>query len=156
MYKHVKEWRITMTYGPIDFLALEFKNEKLKGEILPALFDLVKKKIVKVVDLVIIQKNEDGSHQALEMNQLGPDMIGIFDPLHVEASGLIQVEDIEGLAEVMENGTTAAAMLFENLWAVKFKNAVVRANGKVLEQVRIPSEDVEEALAKISYAEQPA
>jgi len=145
-----------MTYGPIDFLALEFKNEKLKGEILPALFDLVKKKIVKVIDLVIIQKNEDGSHQALEINQLGPDLIGVFDPLHVEASGLIQVEDIEGLAEVMENGTTAAAMLFENLWAIKFKNAVVRADGKVLEQARIPHEAVEEALAKISYAEQPA
>ena len=56
----------------------------------------------------------------------------------------------------MENRTTAAAMLFENLWAVKFKKAVVRANGKVLEQVRIPYEDVEEAMAKISSAEQPA
>ena len=109
-----------------------------------------------MIDLVIIQKNEDGSYKALEMNQLGPDLMGIFDPLHVEASGLIQVEDIEGLAEVMENGTTAAALLFENLWAVKFKNAVVRANGKVLEQVRIPHEDVVEALAKISKAEQPA
>lgn len=145
-----------MTYGPIDFLALEFKSDNLKGEILPALFDLVKKKIVKVIDLVIIQKNEDGSHQALEMNQLGPDLIGIFDPLHVEANGLIQIEDIEGLAEVMENGTTAAAMLFENVWAVKFKNAVVRAHGKVLEQVRIPHEDVEEAMTRISNAEQPA
>jgi hypothetical protein len=152
----IKEWRTAMTYGPIDFLALEFKNENLKGEILPALFDLVKKKIVKVIDLVIIQKNEDGSHQALEMNQLGPDLIGIFDPLHVEANGLIQVEDIEGLAGVMENGTTAAAMLFENLWAVKFKNAVVRADGKVLEQVRIPHEDVEEAMKRISNAEQTA
>jgi len=152
----MKEWRIAMTYGPIDFLALEFQNDNLKGEILPALFDLVKKKIVKVIDLVIIQKNDDGSHQVLEINQLGPDLIGIFDPLHVEANGLIQVEDIEGLAEVMENGTTAAAMLFENLWAVKFKKAVVRANGKVLEQVRIPYEAVEEAMAKNSSAEQPA
>jgi hypothetical protein len=115
-----------------------------------------KKKIVKVIDLVIVQKNEDGSHEALEMNQLGPDLIGIFDPLHVEASGFIQVEDIEGPAEVMENGTLAAAMLFENIWAVKFKKAVVRANGKVLEQVRVPHEVVEDAMAKISDAEQPA
>jgi hypothetical protein len=83
-------------------------------------------------------------------------LIGIFDPLHVEASGLIQVEDIDGLAEVMENGTTAAAMFFENLWAVKFKRAVVRANERVLEQLRIPHEVVEEAMAKIANAEQPA
>ena len=56
----------------------------------------------------------------------------------------------------MENGTTAAALLFENLWAVKFKNAVVRAHGKVLEQVQIPHEDVEEAMTKIANAEQLA
>jgi hypothetical protein len=74
----------------------------------------------------------------------------------MDASGLIQVEDIEGLAKVMENGTTATAMRFENLWALKFKNAVARTNRKVLEQVRSPYEAVEEAMAKISNAEPPA
>lgn len=143
-----------MTYGPIDFLALEFKNEKLKGEILPALLDLVKKKIVRVVDLVIIQKNADGTHKELEINQVGPDLLGVFDPLNVEVSGMIQVEDIQSIADVMENGTTAAALLFENLWAVKFKDAVLRADGRLLEQVRIPHEDVEEAMARIASSEQ--
>jgi uncharacterized membrane protein len=144
---------IKMTYGPIDFIALEFKNENLKGEILPALLDLVEKQIVKIVDLVIIQKNEDGTHAALEMNQLSPDMLAVFNPLNAEISGIIQVEDIESLAEVMENGTTAAALLIENLWAIKFKEAVLKANGRVIEQSRIPHEDVEEAMAKIASSE---
>jgi hypothetical protein len=142
-----------MTYGPIDFLALEFQTDQLKGEILPALLDLVDKKIVRVIDLVIIQKHEDGSHEAVEMNQLAPDILAIFDPLKVEVSGMIQVEDIAGIAEQMENGTTAAALLFENLWAMTFKEAVIRANGRLIEQLRIPHEVVEEALELLSGVE---
>jgi hypothetical protein len=139
-----------MGYGPIDFLALEFQTERLKGEILPELLDLVEKQIVRVIDLVIIQKGEDGRHEAVEMNQLAPDVLAIFDPLQIEVSGMIQVEDIDGIAAQMANGTTAAALLFENLWAVRFKDAVLRANGKVIEQLRVPHEVVEEALGLLS------
>jgi len=142
-----------MTYGAVDFLALEFENEKLKGEILPELIDLVEKKIVRVIDAVILQKYQDGSFQALEINQLSPELLGIFDPLNVEVSGLIQVEDIAGLAEQMGKGTTVAALLFENMWSVKFKEAVLRANGRVVEHLRVPPELVEEALEMISTAE---
>ncbi len=136
-----------MTYGPLDFIALEFKTEQLKGEILPELLDLVEKKIVRVVDLVMIQKYADGSHEAVEIQQLAPELLGVFDPLHAEISGIIQVEDIDMVAEAMDNNTLAAAMLFENLWAVKFKDAVVRANGKLLGQMRIPPEEIENVLA---------
>jgi len=142
-----------MTYGAVDFLALEFQNDKLKGEILPELIDLVEKKIVRVIDVVMIQKYQDGSIQALEINQLSPDLLGIFDPLNVEVSGIIQQEDIEGLGEQMEPGTTVAALLFENLWAVKFKEAVLRADGRVVEHARVPPEMVEEALEMIASAE---
>ncbi len=136
-----------MTYGPLDFLALEFKTEQLKGEILPELLDLVEKKIVRIVDLVMIQKYADGSHEAVEIQQLAPELLGVFDPLHAEISGIIQVEDIDMVAEAMDNNTLAAAMLFENLWAIKFKDAVLRANGKLLGQMRIPNEEIENVLA---------
>ena len=142
-----------MTYGPIDFLALEFDNLKLKGEIMPALMELVENKIVRVIDLVVIQKDSDGKHEALELQQLKPEVIAIFDPLMVEISGIIQVEDIDAIAEQMENNTTAAVLLFENLWAIKFKEAVLRANGRLLAQERIPHEAVEEALAIFAQAE---
>ncbi len=135
-----------MTYGPIDFLALEFKTDQLKGEIVPELLELVKNKIVRVIDLVIIQKYADGHHEAMEMQQLAPDLLALFDPLDVEISGIIQAEDIANVAEAMENGTNTAVLLFENLWAVKFKEAVLRANGRLLAQERIPHEVVEEAM----------
>jgi hypothetical protein len=142
-----------MTYGPIDFLALDFKTDQLKGEIIPELLELVKNKIVRVIDLVLIQKYEDGHHQVMEMQQLAPDLLALFDPLEVEISGIIQVEDIDNIAEAMENGTNAAILLFENLWAVKFKDAVLRANGRMLAQERIPHQVVEETLEAFAKEE---
>jgi hypothetical protein len=153
MRKLLNERRNPMTYGPIDFLALDFKTDQLKGEILPELLELVKNKIVRVIDLVMIQKYEDGHHEALEMQQLAPELLALFDPLEVEITGLIQAEDIANLAEMMENGTNAALLLFENVWAVRFIEAVVRANGKLLAHERIPFEVVNEALELFAIAE---
>jgi hypothetical protein len=135
-----------MTYGPIDMIALEFESDQLKGEILPALLELAERKIVRVMDLVVIQKYEDGSHEALELEQLDDDIIALFDPLDVEVSGIVQVEDIDAIAEGMEDDTTVGILLFENLWAIKFKEAVLNANGRLLIQERIPHEVVEETL----------
>ena len=142
-----------MTYGPIDFLALDFKTDQLKGEILPALLELVENKTVRVVDLVVIQKYEDGSHEAVELEQLAPNLVTIFDPLKVEISGIIQVEDIDAIAEEMEKNTTAALLLFENLWAIKFGEAVLRANGRVLVHDRVPFEAINEAMEIFAQAE---
>jgi uncharacterized membrane protein len=142
-----------MTYGPIDYLVLEFENKKLKGEIIPTIVELIENKTIKVIDLVIIQKDQDGKHEVVELQELDSETLAVYDPLQAEVTGLIQVEDIDAIAEKMDNGTTAAALLFENLWAVKFKDAVLRADGKVLEQVRLHHEDVEEALGKIASAE---
>jgi hypothetical protein len=142
-----------MTYGPIDFLALEFKGTEFKGEILPELLDLVQKKIVRVVDLIIVQKDEDGKHQAFELQQLDAEVVRIFDPLEFEVSGIIQVEDIEMIAGEMENNTTAALILFENLWPIKFGEAVQRANGRMVMFDRIPMEVVNETLETFARAE---
>jgi len=135
-----------MSYGPIDFLALEFTNDQLKGEIMPALMELVDNKTIRVIDLVVIQKDQAGQHEVLELQQLAPEVIAIFDPLMVEISGIVQVEDIDAIAEEMDNNTTAAVLLFENLWAVKFKEALLRANGRLLAQERIPYQVVDEAM----------
>ncbi len=128
-----------MTYGPIDFIAIEFKTDQLTGESLPALLDLVEKGIIRVIDLVIILKDQDGGYQVLEIEELAPDILAIFDPLEVEISGIIQVEDIELIAEAMEDNTTAALLLFENLWAIKFGEAVTRASGRMVMLTASPS-----------------
>lgn len=135
-----------MTYGPIDMIALEFESDKLKGEILPELLELAEKKVVRIMDLVIVQKYEGGNYEALEMEEVGDDLIAIFDPLEVEISGIVQEEDLEAIAEAMEDDTTVAVLLVENLWAIKFKEAVLRADGRLLHQERIPDEVIQETL----------
>jgi len=142
-----------MPYGPIDFLALEFKTDQLTGQALPELLELVQKKIIRIVDLVVILKDQGGNYQALEMEELAPDVLAVFDPLEVEISGIIQMEDIEVIAEGMEANTTAALLLFENLWAIKFGEAAVRASGRVLMYDRIPYEVVNETLEIFAEAE---
>ena len=145
--------RNTMTYGPIDFLALEFKTDQLTGEALPELLELVKNKTIRIIDLVIISKDAAGKYQVLEIEELGPDMVAFFDPLEVEISGIIQMEDIELIAEAIADNTTAALLLFENLWAIKFGEAVTRASGKMVMYDRIPFEVVNEMLEMFAQAE---
>jgi hypothetical protein len=140
-----------MTHGPIDFVALGFSGNQFKGEILPALIELVQNNIVRVIDLIIVIKDAEGEVVARELQQLNPEVIAVFDPLNVHISGMITMEDIELIGEELENNSTAALMLFENIWAIKFKEAVLNANGTLLVQGRIPPEIVEEAMA---YSEQ--
>ncbi|MBE2225090.1 MAG: DUF1269 domain-containing protein [Anaerolineae bacterium] len=145
-----------MIYGPVDFLALEFKGNQFKGEIIPAILELVQNKIIRVIDLIVIRKNSDGTHQAFEMEQLDAETVRIFDPLELEISGIIQVEDIEMIAGLMENNTTAGLILFENLWAIKFGEAAQRANGRMVMFDRIPFEAVNEALETFTRVEMAA
>ena len=139
-----------MTYGPIDFIALEFKGNQFKGEIMPALLELVSKEIVRVIDLVIVQKDGSGKVIMREMQQMDPSVVAIFDPLKAQITGIIQIEDIQMIGEKLENNTTAAIMLFENLWSVKFRDAVLNANGRLVMMERIPMDVVEETMAKFA------
>ena len=142
-----------MSYGPIDLIALEFKTDQLTGESLPALLELVKKEIIRVIDLVIVIKDQDGNHEVLEIEEVSPDVMVMFDPLDVDISGIIQVEDIELIAEAMEDNTTAAILLFENLWAIQFGEAVTRASGRLMMYDRIPFEVINETMEMFAQAE---
>ena len=120
-----------MTYGPVDFVALKFKGNKFKGDGLKALNDLMKKKIVRVIDLVIISKDKEGKLTVKEIQEPDPDFIAIFDPTKVKGThGMIKKDDIEMIAAELENNSTAGLMLFENLWAIKFKEAIRGSQGR--------------------------
>ena len=142
-----------MTYGPVDFIAIELKTDQLAGEGMDELLKLVENKTIRIIDLVIIMKDEAGNRQVLEIEELAPDILAVFDPLEVEISGIIQVEDIEVIAEAMEANTTAALLLFENLWAIEFSEAVTRASGRMVMYDRIPFEVINETLEIFAQAE---
>jgi len=139
-----------MTYGPIDFIALEFEGNKLTGDVFASLLELVEQKILRVVDLVVILKDEDGEVIAREMQELDDDHLIVVDPLQVVVTGILTEGDIEMVADELANNTAAAVLLIENLWAVKFKEAVIAEDGRLLMQERIPHEVVLEALVDLA------
>jgi len=138
-----------MTFGPIDFIALEFPGNRFKGEILPELFDLVDKGIIRIIDLVIIMKDQ-GEVIVQELRELDPAHIAIFDPLKAEVNQMITRGDIDAIAKQLADNSTAGLMLIENLWAKKTKQAMLDAHGRLVMFERIPHDVVEEALADIA------
>src|SRR5512139_2671444 len=143
----------TMTYGPVDFVALEFKGNQFKGEIMPAIMDLVNRDIVRLIDMIVVKKDADGTVTHQEMQEHYNSVLAVFDPLKAEINGMIQVEDIEMIGEKLEPNTTAALLMFENLWAINFVKAVENANGRSVMHVRIPHEVVVETMEKIEAGE---
>src|SRR5512139_1659747 len=139
-----------MTLGPIDFIALEFPGNRFKGEILPDLFELADKEIIRIIDLVTITKDQDGQVTVRELRELDPAHIEIFNPLKAEANQMITESDIAMIAESLADNSTAGILLIENLWAKKTKQAMMDANGRLVMFERIPHEVVEEALADIA------
>jgi hypothetical protein len=142
-----------VTYGPVDFVALEFKGNQFKGGILPAIMDLVSRDIVRVIDMIVVKKDADGTVTHQEIQEHYNSVLAVFDPLKAEINGMIQVEDIEMIGEKLEPNTTAALLMFENLWAVNFVKAVENANGRSVMHVRIPHEVVVETMEKIAGEE---
>jgi hypothetical protein len=139
-----------MTFGPIDFIALEFPGNRFKGEILPDLFELVDKGIIRIIDLVIITKDQDGQVTVRELRELDPAHIEIFSPLKAEVNQMITESDIAMIAGQLADNSTAGILLIENLWAKKTQQAMMDANGRLVMFERIPHDVVEAALADIA------
>jgi hypothetical protein len=140
---------MTTTHGPVDFVAIGFSGNQFHGEILTELIDLVEREIIRIIDLVIVLKDQNGFVAARELQQLDEEFIAVFDPLKIHVSGMITLEDIELVGKDLQNNNTAALMLFENLWSIPFREAALRANGTLLVHGRIPPEVYEEALAVV-------
>ena len=138
-----------MTFGPIDFIALEFPGNRFRGEILPDLLELVDKEIIRIIDLVIITKAQ-GLVTVRELRELDPAHIEMFNPLKAEANQMITDSDIAMIAEQLADNSTAGILLIENLWAKKTQQAMLDANGRAVMFERIPHDVVEEALADIA------
>jgi hypothetical protein len=139
-----------MTLGPIDFLALEFPGNKFDGSILASLLELVQAGVIRIIDLVVIVKDEEGDVFVRELQELEPDSIRVLDPLQVEVTSMITRNDIDGFAAVLGNNSAAELLLIENLWAIKTKQAMLDADARVVMFERIPHEVVEENLAEMA------
>ena len=128
--------------GPVDYLVVEFPGSKFNGEIAPALIDLVDRSVIRVLDLVLIRKDEDGSFDAFELgdNDLGE--LGELVRLEAEIAELLSADDVVNVAEALDPGSTAGLLIYENLWAAPFASAVRRSGGQLVANGRIPIQNL--------------
>ena len=132
--------------GPIDYLVVEFPGSKMTGEGLPLLVDLVDRGIIRILDLVFVKKELDGSVRGMAIADLDKD--GQLDLAVFEgaSSGLLAQEDLVEAGGVLEPGSSAGLLVYENRWAAPFASALRRGGGQVVASGRIPVQDVLAAL----------
>ena len=135
--------------GPIDYLLVEWPGKQPNGEALPHLVDLVDRGLIRILDFAFIQKDEDGSVIQLEIADLGDEIL----VLEGASSGILSDEDTSEAAQALENGTSAALLVYENSWAAPFASAVRRSGGQLVASGRIP---VNEIIAALEESEQDA
>jgi len=137
--------------GPVDWIVVEFPGDRFKGEIVPALEDLVERGIVRILDLLIMRKDEDGSLEAFELSDVDESEIGALRSYETALAMLLSEDDVVAVAAAVEPGSTAAVLVFENTWAAPFGSAVRRAGGQLVASGRIP---IQALLAVIEEDEQ--
>jgi uncharacterized protein DUF6325 len=124
--------------GPVDYLVVEFPAgaSTFTGEMTAELLALVDAGIIRLIDALILTKNEDGSIDATELSDV--EELGELQALETELAALLAAEDVEHLAAAMEPGSTAGVLIWENLWAAPFAAAARRSGGQLIANGRIP------------------
>jgi hypothetical protein len=136
--------------GPVDYVVIEFPDGQPKGEAAPLLVDLVDRGIIRILDLMVIVKGEDGTISGLEIADLDGDGISDLRVFEGASSGLLDDEDREHAGNTLEPGAAAIVILFENRWAAPFARAMREAGGQLVAFGRIP---VQGLLAALDAAE---
>lgn len=124
--------------GPVDWIVVEFPGSRFRGEIAPELSRLVDQGIVRVLDLVLIKKDEDGAVDFFELSDLDDGEIGELRAYETALAHLLSEEDVDAVAAAVEPGSAAALLVWENTWAAPFASAVRRAGGQLAASGRIP------------------
>ncbi len=138
-------------HGPIDFLLIEFPNERTDGSAAQALLDLIEAGTIRLLDLVVARKEEDGTVEVIDVDAAGD--VTAFVQFSGARSGLLGEDDVQEAGSAMAPGTTAALIVFENAWAAPFVAAARNNGGEVIASMRIPASDVMDALDALETEE---
>ena len=133
--------------GPVEYMAVSFPGNKFKGEIVPALKELVDSGTVRIIDLAFVMKDGDGNIAAIEVEELDSDAGKAFAALQAEIGDLVNADDLQAVGEVLEPNSSAAVLVWEDVWAAKLAKAIRDAGGVLLDLERVPHEVVQAALA---------
>jgi Family of unknown function (DUF6325) len=128
--------------GPVDFVVVEFPagERNFTGEAAEELLALIQAGTIRLIDLLVLEKDEDGSVEAIELEDL--DDLGPFQILEAELAEFLAADDVAHLAAAMDPGSIAGVLVYENLWAAPFASAVRRAGGQLVANGRIPAQAI--------------
>ena len=144
----------TDSLGPVDYLVVEFPNATVTGAPLQRLLELVDGGLVRILDLVVVRKEQDGAVTVVEIADLDGDGdldVRVFDGV---ASGVVGGDDIEEAAAVIEPGRAAAILLYENLWAAPLSAALRHAGAELVATGRVPMTALIESLDAVEASPQ--
>jgi hypothetical protein len=140
--------------GPVDYLVVEFPADRstFTGEMAAELASLSERGIIRLLDLMILQKSDDGDVEAFEIDDF--EAVDELRQLETEIAEILAAEDVIHLAEAMENGSTAGVIVWENVWAAPFASAARRAGGQLVASGRIPIQAILASLEADADAEE--
>jgi uncharacterized membrane protein len=140
--------------GPVDYAVIVFPGNEFRGEIAPALADLVDAGTIRIIDATFVAKDEDGSTAAMEMTELAPDVQAALESLNIEVEGLFSDNDLMEAAEGLEPNSSAALLVWENVWARNVAQAMRDAGGELVAFERLPHDVVQAAREYVLAAAQ--
>jgi len=143
--------------GPIDIVVIAYPPDApMTGEAAPLLVDLVERGVIRVLDVLFVTKNEDGTFSGFDARNLGEKDVGDFAVFEGASSGLLGDDDAAKVADEIEPGSAAVMIVYENRWAAPFVAAVRRNGGEAIAFERIPVQDLIDALDALDAAETTA
>jgi uncharacterized membrane protein len=131
--------------GPVDYAIVAFPGNRFRGEIAPALDELVKANTIRIIDIAFVGKDAEGDVVAAELTELDPDVQKSLESVGIEVQGLLNEDDLKEAAEGLEPNSSAALIVWENVWARKVTQAIRDAGGVPVAFERLPHEVVQAA-----------
>jgi uncharacterized membrane protein len=131
--------------GPVDYAVIAFPGNQFRGDIAPALADLVEAGTIRIIDAAFVGKDSEGNCVATELTELDPDVQEGLEKVGIEVGGLFSDDDLIGAAEALEPNSSAALLIWENVWARKVAQAMRDAGGVMVAFERLPHDVVQEA-----------
>jgi hypothetical protein len=139
--------------GPVDWIVVEFPGARFDGSVLPILVDLEERGIIRVLDLVVLKKDADGTLEAFEVSDLDESEVGGMRDLERQLATLLSEDDVLNVANAVEPGSAAALLVWENRWAAPFGSAVRKVGGQLVASGRIPVQALLAAIEADAEAE---
>ncbi|HMK09951.1 MAG TPA: DUF6325 family protein [Acidimicrobiales bacterium] len=132
--------------GAIDWLLIEAPDRTINGELVPPILDLVNRRLIRILDVVIIVKRGEGDFDVLTTNDLDPTKVGDLGELAGASSGILSADDAATAAAAMQTNSLGMLVVYENLWSLPFAAATRKAGGQLVAQGHIPIQAVLAAL----------